>query len=391
MLSVGLTGGIGAGKSTVAARLVEHGAVLVDADRLARQVVEPGSAGLASVVAEFGAEVLDGAGALDRTRLAQLVFADPSARARLEAIVHPLVRAATEQLTAAAPTDAVVVNDVPLLVETGLAATYHLVVVVEAEVGLRRERLVRRGLSEDAARARIAAQATDAQRRAAADVLLDNSADRERLLAAVDELWTGRLLDFERRLRRREPVCRSQRLVEPDPSWPAQYERVANRIRQGLRDRFIRLDHVGSTAVPGLVAADVLDIQLVVEDLAVADELAGVLARLGLPRVAGDWYDCVPGDDRQVRSVKRLHGSADPGRVLQVHVREVSSPAWRWALLCRDWLRAVPAARSDYDAAKRELAGRELPVAQYAEQKDAWWVAGVARAQEWARATSWTA
>ncbi len=387
MLSVGLTGGIGAGKSTVAARLVEHGAVLVDADRLARQVVEPGSAGLASVVAEFGTGVLGDEGGLDRARLAQLVFGDPSARVRLETIVHPLVRAATEQLTASAPADAVVVNDVPLLVETGLAATYHLVVVVEADVGRRRDRLVCRGLSDDAAQARIAAQATDAQRRAAADVLLDNSGDRARLLAAVDELWAGRLLGYERHLRRGEPVRPgAAEPVEWDEDWPAQYERVANRIRYRLRDRFLRVDHVGPAAVPGLMAADVLDVQVVVADLAAADELAEPLARMGLPRFAGDWYDDpLPGVERPAGRVERLHGSADPGRPLRVHVREVSSPGWRRALLLRDWLRAVPVARTGCSAAERGATGRGSP----AGWRGAWLAAALPQAQEWAAATDW--
>jgi dephospho-CoA kinase len=193
VLRIGLTGGIGSGKSTVSALLAERGAVVVDADRIAREVVEPGSAGLAAVVEAFGPEVLTADGALDRPALAAVVFADPEARARLDGIVHPLVRHRTAELVAAAPTDAVVVNDVPLLVETGQAGSYDLVLVVEADPEIRVARLVQRGLSEEDARARITAQATDEQRRAVADVVLDNSGTPEQLAAQVERFWTERV------------------------------------------------------------------------------------------------------------------------------------------------------------------------------------------------------
>ena len=127
VLRIGLTGGIGSGKSTVAALLADHGARVVDADRIAREVVEPGTPGLAAVVAEFGDGVLAADGSLDRAALAGIVFADPAARARLDAVVHPLVRARAAEAVAAAPPDAVVVQDVPLLVETGLAGSFDLV------------------------------------------------------------------------------------------------------------------------------------------------------------------------------------------------------------------------------------------------------------------------
>ncbi|WP_448623766.1 dephospho-CoA kinase [Geodermatophilus sp. URMC 64] len=189
MLSIGLTGGIGSGKSTVSALLAARGAVVVDADRIAREVVEPGTPGLAAVVAAFGEQVLGPDGGLDRPALAALVFADPEARARLDAVVHPLVRARAAELAAAAPPDAVVVHDVPLLVETGRWEPYDLVLVVEADPETRVARLVQRGLSEADARARIAAQATDEQRRAVADVVLDNRGTPEELAAQVDRFW----------------------------------------------------------------------------------------------------------------------------------------------------------------------------------------------------------
>ncbi len=193
MLRIGLTGGIGSGKSTVAGLLAARGARIVDADRIAREVVEPGTPGLDAVVAAFGAGVLTPEGALDRPALAAVVFADPEARRRLDGIVHPLVRARAAELVAAAPLDAVVVQDVPLLVETGQGASYDLVLVVQADLATRVRRLVGRGLSEDDARARIAAQATDEQRRAVADVVLDNSGTVEELEAQVDRFWSERV------------------------------------------------------------------------------------------------------------------------------------------------------------------------------------------------------
>lgn len=193
MLRIGLTGGIGSGKSTVAGLLATRGARIVDADRIAREVVEPGTPGLEAVVAAFGPGVLNCDGALDRPALAAIVFADPTARRRLDAIVHPLVRARAAELAAAAPPGAVVVQDVPLLVETGQAGSFDLVLVVEADLDTRVRRLVGRGLSEDDARARIAAQATDEQRRAVADVVLDNSGTVEELEAQVDRFWTERV------------------------------------------------------------------------------------------------------------------------------------------------------------------------------------------------------
>lgn len=194
MTRIGLTGGIGAGKSTVARELERLGALVVDADAIAREVVAPGTPGLAAVVAEFGDSVLTPDGSLDRPALGRIVFADPAARARLEAITHPLIRAESARRAAAAPPGTVVVHDVPLIVERGLAAQYDLVVVVGADEDVRLERLVRdRGMTREDALARIRAQATDAERRAVADVWLDNSGTQEELLAQVRDLWRERL------------------------------------------------------------------------------------------------------------------------------------------------------------------------------------------------------
>ena len=188
MLRVGLTGGIGSGKSTVARALARRGAVVIDADAIAREVVEPGRPGLAKVVERFGPEVLDASGRLDRPKLAALVFDDAAARSDLNAIVHPLVAAETARRIAAAPPDAVVVIDVPLLVEAARSG-YDVVVIVEAPEPVRLERLVGRGMDPDDARKRMGAQASDADRRKVADVIVDNSGSEDDLERQLDALW----------------------------------------------------------------------------------------------------------------------------------------------------------------------------------------------------------
>jgi dephospho-CoA kinase len=190
MLTVGLTGGIGAGKSEVSRLLVEHGAVLIDADRIAREVVEPGTPGLAAVVKAFGREVLAADGSLDRPKLGAIVFADPGKRAVLNSIVHPLVGERSRALEAAAPEDAVVVHDVPLLTENGLAPLYDLVVVVDVDPATQLDRLTRlRGMSEEDARARMAAQATREQRLGVADIVIGNDVPLPELERRVAEVW----------------------------------------------------------------------------------------------------------------------------------------------------------------------------------------------------------
>ncbi|MFC8716736.1 dephospho-CoA kinase [Kitasatospora sp. NPDC057198] len=190
MLRIGLTGGIGAGKSEVSRRLAARGAVIVDSDVIAREVVAPGTPGLAAVVAEFGPGVLLPDGTLDRPALGRIVFADPARLAKLNAVVHPLVRARSAELEAAAGPDAIVVHDVPLLAENGLAPLYDLVVVIDVPDEERLRRLVgQRGMAEDEARSRMAAQASREERLAVADLVLDNSGDLEQLAARVEELW----------------------------------------------------------------------------------------------------------------------------------------------------------------------------------------------------------
>ncbi|MEU4147574.1 dephospho-CoA kinase [Streptomyces parvulus] len=191
MLKVGLTGGIGAGKSEVSRLLVGHGAVLIDADLIAREVVAPGTPGLAAVVEAFGEDVLAADGSLDRPKLGSIVFADPERLAELNAIVHPLVGERSRALEEAADEDAVVVHDVPLLTENGLAPLYDVVVVVEAAPAIQLDRLVRlRGMTEQDARARMAAQATREQRREIADLVVDNDVPLDELRRRVAEVWT---------------------------------------------------------------------------------------------------------------------------------------------------------------------------------------------------------
>jgi dephospho-CoA kinase len=208
MLKVGLTGGIGAGKSEVSRLFVACGAVLIDADRIAREVVAPGTPGLAAVVETFGEGVLAEDGSLDRPKLGSIVFADPDRLAALNAIVHPLVGARSRELESAAPEDAVVVHDVPLLTENRLAPLYDVVVVVDADPATQLDRLVRlRGMTEDDARARMAAQATREQRRRIADIVVDNDVPLPDLERRVKDVWA----ELVRRARTSEgPAGRSE-------------------------------------------------------------------------------------------------------------------------------------------------------------------------------------
>lgn len=376
MLRIGLTGGIGSGKSTVAARLAALGATVVDADHVAREVVAPGTPALAAIATRFGDRLVGADGRLDRPALGRLVFGDPDALRDLEAITHPAIWARTAALVAAAPEDGILVHDMPLIVEKRMVGEYHLVLVVGASETTRLHRLVElRGMPPADARARIGAQASDAQRRTAADVWLENEADQQALVEAVDELWHTRLVPFADNLSRgiRSRLLRPV-LSAPDPAWPAAAERLAERIRYALGDRVARIDHIGSTAVAGLAAKDVVDLQVGVADLSDADEpaFAAGMTRAGfvaVPEIAGDrtrhgtvWE-------------KRFYGSADPGRIAHIHVREVGSPGWRWALAFRDLLRADARMRAEYAALKARLAASSIGTDEYAQAKEPWFAA----------------
>lgn len=189
-MRVGLTGGVASGKSTVSSILAELGAIVIDADQLAREVVEPGTPGLAAVVEAFGPDVLTADGALDRAKVGEIVFNDPDQRRRLEAIVHPLVFERYAELEAAAPADAVVVHDIPLLAESGRHEDFDAVIVVDAPRQLQIDRmLIERGWTQRDAEGRIGAQATREQRNAIATHLIDNTGTMEQLRARVEEVF----------------------------------------------------------------------------------------------------------------------------------------------------------------------------------------------------------
>ena len=396
-MKIGLTGGIASGKSMVAVRLKELGAVLVDADAIAREVVEPGTPGLAAVVRAFGEEILDTAGRLDRARLGAIVFRDPERREELNGIVHPLVRQRAAAVISEAPAGAVVVQDIPLLVETGQQSSFHLVVVVDAAADVRVERMVRhRGMTEEEARSRMAAQASRDVRLDAADVVLDNSGSPEDLRLAVDRLWEDRLLPFAHNLtasavavRRGGPV-----LAPHDPDWGRQASLLAARLRAAAPDDILAVDHIGSTAVPGLDAKNVIDLQLAVADLETADRIAPLLGAAGFPVWPGILMDS-PTASRPDPAAwsKRLHGNADPGRLVNLHVRVAGSPGWRFALCFRDWLTAVPAAREAYAAEKHRVAAlhaSDTSTAGYAQDKEAWFtLTGGPGMERWAASSGW--
>lgn len=394
MLRVGLTGGIAAGKSLASRRLTELGAIVVDADRIAREVVLPGTPGLEQVVERFGTEILTDAGQLNRDRLGHLVFTDPDARADLERITHPLIRTRTEAMVDAAPDDAIIIHDVPLLVEKNLGPDHHLTIVVHASAEERLARMVRdRGMTEKAARQRINAQATDKQRRASADVWLENNAAPAQLRREIDRLWNDRLVPFERNVRTGERVRRPELLtvVPPNPDWPAQGARLTARLRRIFGAEALAVEHIGSTAVPGMPAKDVIDVQVGVRDLSVLDrpEWRERISDGGFPRAEGEWWDLVRGDGGATRARKHFHGSADPGRIVHMHVREIDSPAWRLALLFRAWFTTDAEAHLEYRALKRQLVGRGLTATEYAKEKEPYFERATERAEAWAKRTEW--
>ena len=340
------------------------------------------------MLTEFGAHLQASDGSLDRTALAQVVFADDLRRQTLNAIVHPLVAARRDELVKAVPSDAVVVEDIPLLVENDLGAGFHLVVVVHATAEERVRRLVaERGMTDQDAWARARSQAGDAARRAAADVWLDNSRSTRELLTAVDALWHDRLVPYERNVRNRTIVWHSgtPAIVPYDEMWPAQGRRLGARAALAAGPRGLAVEHTGSTAVPGMRAKDVIDLQLAVRSMRDGDAIQPALEDAGFPRASGDWSDRPKATDPDPEHwQKRFHGSADPGRVVHLHIREKGSPGWRYALLFRDWLRANPDEAAAYEAEKLRLAARHATAADYAWAKEPWFDTAFDRAEGWA-------
>ncbi|MGA7464030.1 dephospho-CoA kinase [Mycobacterium sp.] len=404
MLRIGLTGGIGAGKSAVSAQFSQCGGVVVDGDVIAREVVEPGTEGLAALVDAFGDDILQPDGALNRPALAAKAFSSDETRATLNGIVHPLVGKRRAELIAAVPDDSVVVEDIPLLVESGMAPLFPLVVVVYADVEVRVARLVeQRGMAEDDARARIAAQADDEQRRAVADVWLDNSGTPEALATRAREVWDHRILPFAANLSAGHVVRSPARLVPADPSWPDQARRVVARLKAACGAKALRVDHIGSTAVPGLDAKDVLDIQVTVESLAAADQLAEQLLPAGYPRIEHITADIAKPNARSTVGRydhnddpalwhKRIHGSADPGRPTNVHLRVDGWPDQQFALLFVDWLNADPDVRDEYLSVKRDAEQAASPdgdIERYLAVKEPWFLEAYGRAWDWADRSGW--
>lgn len=403
MLRIGLTGGIGAGKSTVSRTLADCGAVVIDSDKIAREVVEPGTEGLAALVERFGSEIVDDEGVLIRSALATVAFGDEESTRALNGILHPLIGARTSELMAEAPADCVLVHDIPLLVESRSAAAFHMVIVVHVEEDERIRRLVEsRGIAEADARSRIAAQATDEQRRVAADVWLENSGTPDELEARVRALWSERLVPFRDNLRTRTVARTLPSVVDPDPTWPDQARRLIERLALACGERAVRIDHIGSTAVPDFPAKDVLDIQITVRDMETADALRDPLTEATFPRIDRITSDepkaAYPGESDPSVWEKRLHGTADPGRTANIHIRVEGWPGQQSALMFRDWLRAEPEVRIEYLEIKRRAAAAVVEPADYAaaieayvDAKAPWMDSAYERCLEWARRTGWSA
>lgn len=318
MLLIGLTGGIGAGKSTVARVLEQAGAAIIDADAIAREVVAPGAPALQELAAAFGPGILTAAGALDRAALAALAFADRESTQRLNAIMHPAIGERTAARVRAHADRELVVHDVPLLVENGMSARYHLALLVDVPAAVRLERLVgARGMDRADAERRIAAQASDADRYRACDVVIDNAGEQAATAAAVERLVTERLLPFSRHLAAGEPAPRRSAAPRGAPEdsrergWAA--DRLIARIRHACAEAGVGIDSVERTdgAAAGAIALTV------VPAAGESDEdVAAALTGAGLPPL--------PAASGQ-QSARRLHRSADPGRPVDVEI----SPATR--------------------------------------------------------------
>ncbi|GGO94375.1 dephospho-CoA kinase [Wenjunlia tyrosinilytica] len=296
---------------------------------------------------------------------------------------------------------AVLVEDAPPGIGRGAASMYHLVVYIDAPADdrVRRvERLVKdQELSVEAARikiSRILGEECDAAPRAAVDVVVDNSGPADKLWASIDALWAERLARFESNMRwGRMALYGPPRLVPPDPTWPEQAARLAARIQSAAGERALRVDHIGSTAIPGLSAKDVIDLQVSVPSLDDAIAMSPALTDAGLifhPGIGTNQAHGAVTNPAQWR--KRYHKSADPGRPANVHIRPYGTAGWRFALLFRDWLRADPQIREEYLSIKRTLARRfasDADTTRYGAAKDPWFAIAYSRMEQWATQTGW--
>ena len=382
----------------------ELGGIVVDGDVISREVVEPGTEGLAKLVDAFGERILSDDGSLNRPALATIAFSDDEKRQTLNGIVHPLVAERRSELIASAvqaEKNPVIVEDIPLLVESGMAPMFPLVVIVNADEDLRVKRLIEhRGFSEQDARARIAAQATEEQRRAVADVWLDNSGSTGELVEQARALWHQRILPFAHNLDGGEPARSQPVLVKHDPSWPDQASRIVARLNTACGHRAVRIDHIGSTAVPFMDAKDVIDVQVTVASLDAADELAEALTGTGYVRMPVTADESKPDARSTVAEFdhtnsaslwhKRVHCSADPGRPTNVHVRVDGWPNQQFALLLVDWLAANPDAQHEYLSVKRQAEqSSNGSIEAYVVGKEPWFSNAYRRAWDWADGSRW--
>ncbi len=306
----------------MAGALADLGAVIVDADRIAREVVEPGSEGLAELAAAFGPTVIAADGSLDRAALAARAFADDESRLTLNSILHPRIGARTQEYVQAAPADGILVQDIPLIVEGGMGAAFDLVVVVHVDEAERLRRLTEyRGMEESDVRARMAAQATVEQRRAAADVWLDNGGAPGAIVEDVRTLWIERLIPFERNISEQSGVIAASDIVEANPEWAGQARRAIARLGLATGGRSLAIEHVGPTSVPGQPARDCLDILVTIADAATAQELSAILGGAGFPVDSGATTpDLADLQARAVGNSYRLHRGCDPLRPVAVHL-----------------------------------------------------------------------
>ncbi|MCB4207431.1 dephospho-CoA kinase [Arthrobacter sp. UM1] len=375
-----LTGGIAAGKSTVAERLAERGAAVIDADVIARTVVEPGRPALAAVVEAFGEGILTPEGRLDRPALGARVFGDAEARERLNGILHPAIReeAVAQTERARAQGAEVILHDIPLLAETGRGPEFAFAATVEADDETRISRMVRdRGMTAEDAAARIAAQATRSEREEIADAVLENTGSREELTTTADALW-NRMRALSRNVTHDEPA---QRIGGPalvpaaERDWVRTGRRLCARIAWHAGDLAAGVEHVGSTAVPGLEAKDVVDLQLEAPSWDAAERLAEPLAAAGFVRRPDVVGDTPHGGLSAEHWRKAFYQNADPGQAVNLHVRVSGTASLEFARVFRDALCEDGRLREEYRREKRRLAREhagEVDTAGYAEAKEAW-------------------
>lgn len=352
MLKIGLTGGIGAGKSTVSEILAAHGAAIIDADKIAREVVAPGEPLLDDLAKRFGEDVIGGDGGLDRAALAAAAFADEDSTAALNALMHPAIRNRTIEHFARHSDAEVVVHDVPLLVENAMTPAYHLNLLVDVPAELRLERLMNaRGMAREDAESRIARQASDEDRYAVCDVIIDNADSVSATQDRVAELVNDRILPFAANLAAQQRAQRGPaELVEPGgQDWQQQAQLIIAKLHHRIGDH-LRIDHIGSTAVPDLPAKDVLDLQLLVPDLDTARELSEHLANLGYPG-----HDAADNLGEGQLEEKQFHANTDPGRAVNLHVRRTDSVGAVFAREFVELLRTDAFERDRYAHLKRTL------------------------------------